>query len=163
MKFLSQFLLLISIIAFTQCASDPVSDWQELSLLEYGTAVSFKAPSSVVVHESNMMGIKDITIKDTVGDYNLQVFISDAQLEEIDETLASLKQDIKETPIFEEVLDSFPQGFIYSTRLDSTTISYDFRYIENMGNDQVQFQMGMGGINSLELVKRTLRGIKAQE
>lgn len=160
MKIFSQITLFLSILFLVQCASDPVSDWEELNLLEYGASVRIKAPSTVKVKSKKLMDMRDIVVKDSTGDYNLQIYVSDARLEGLEESLKEIKSDIKEDPYFGGIVEEFPQGFIYYTQLDTSTTSYDFRYIEKKGNKQILFQMGMAGIQSQESVNQILKGIR---
>ncbi len=160
MKIFSYIFLFMSLALLVQCKSDPVSDWEEINLLEYGATVKIKAPKTVKVKAGKLMDIKDIVLIDSLSDYNLQIYVSDAMLGGIDQSLNSLKSDLKDEPYFGEIIEEFPQGFIFNTHLDSSTTSYDFRYLEKKGDKEIQFQMGIVGIHSLEMVEKVLAGIK---
>lgn len=162
MKLPVNYFLLFTVILCVQCSSNPISEWKSINLLEYGVPIEIKAPENVKVEAGDLMGMKDITVQDS-GKYNLQIFVSDAQLESLDESLSDLKELIKENPTFDKIIDSFPHGFLFRLQVDSTTQSYDFRYLVTRGNKQIQFQMGMGRIYKREDVKRTLKGIKTME
>lgn len=162
MKVFSYFLIAVSALFIISCAGDPVSDWEEINLLEHGAAVKFKAPKTVKVRANNLMGIKDITVKDTAGDYNLQIYISDAKMEGITGALKEAQSDVEEETMFGEIVDTFPNGFIYNTVLDSSTTSYNFRYMEIKGNKQIEFMMGIG-LYDLEFIKQTIRGIENKD
>ncbi len=68
---------------------------------------------------------------------------------------------MKKSPKFLEILKEYDNGFVYSKKLDSTSIDYDFRLVEYLGDKQLIFQSGVMTSFSLEDIEQMVKAIKA--
>ena len=155
------FLLFATLIFFVACQQDKKIPLKELNLLKYGVPITILAPDSSKVNATEIMGIKDITIK-SGKDYAIQIYASDAATTDIQQLVAEQKKEAKDTRYFAKIIREEPEGFIYQTVIDTSNISYDFRYVMVKGDKEFVFQTGLLGSFSKEAVEQMYNAVKAK-
>jgi len=134
--------LLLCLFLLSSC-SEPKANYPDLDLMSYGLPIKIKAPLDAKVKFSDMLLMKDVTVKK--DDYDLQIFGSEVVTLDI----AKIKQEqlnaAKAKSSFSKVIQDDPNGFIFEkVRIDSS-LNYDFRYIKIQGDQQYVFQTGLIG------------------
>lgn len=156
-------ILLFSIIAlvFVACQNEPGDNLKETDLMSYGIPVTIMAPDSVKVKADDLGGglIKDVTIRGE-GNYNVQVFATQAETSDLARVKAGQLADVKSIRFFQKIVREEQAGFIYQTAIDSSNISYGFRYIVLQGDLEIVFQTGLLGTFSQEEVERMYQAVQ---
>lgn len=143
---------------FMACRSDEVS-LKKLDLKAHGLPITIMAPENPEVQEKSYGFMRDITVKKG-EDYFLQIFEFNANtLDAAGEKLRQLAA-VKDTPFFKDIIKEDDYGFIYSTKLDSTALDYDFRYVRILNDKELIFQTGLVGTFSLADVKRMYNAVR---
>ena len=156
-------ILFFSLIAlfFAACQSEPGSGLKETDLLPYGIPVTIMAPDSAEIKADDLGGglIKDVTIRGA-DNYYVQVFATQAETSDMARVKAEQLADVKSIRYFEKVISEEEDGFIYQTAIDSSNISYGFRYIVLQGDLEIIFQTGLLGTFSQEDVEKMYGAVK---
>ncbi|MEM9849306.1 MAG: hypothetical protein AAF847_15585, partial [Bacteroidota bacterium] len=71
--------------------------------------------------------------------------------------------NVKDIPTFSKCVVEEEAGFVYESKIDSTTSFYGFRYIRLQGDQRYLFQSGLIGTFSLEEVNKMYASVKPQE
>ena len=142
------------------CQSEPASNLKPLSLLPHGIPITILAPDSAKIRTMDLLVQKDITVRGEDG-YDLQIFASDATSTDVSKIASELKGEVKNNPYFTKIIDeSDPNGFIYETKLDSTTISYGFQLVRVMGDREYIFQNALVGTFTQDEIKTMYQAVK---
>ena len=153
--------MFIAAFCLLSCSADPSNQWEETNLIEYGVPLKIQAPDSIEVKVGKLGDMQDATIKGP-GGYSLQIFgmnISTTQLS----TLVSEQRDlVQDEAYFKKFEDEWPAGFMYSTQIDSSKVSYDFRHIKVQGDKQYVFQAGIYGSKSKEQIQRLITAVREE-
>ncbi|HHH50478.1 MAG TPA: hypothetical protein ENK52_05830 [Saprospiraceae bacterium] len=152
-------LFLSAIIFLIACQQDKKAQLKELNLLQYGIPITILAPDSSKVIATEIMGIKDITIK-SGSDYAIQLYASDVTTTDVQQLVADQKKLVKDTRYFAKIVREEPDGFIYQTVIDTSTINFDFRYVLVKGDKEYVFQTGLLGSFSEEAVEQMFNAVK---
>ena len=146
---------------FAACQSEPGNGLKETDLLAYGIPVVIMAPDSAAIKADDLGGglIKDVTIRGK-DNYNVQVFATQAQTSDLARVKAEQLADVKSIRYFQKVINEEEDGFIYQTAIDSSNISYGFRYIVLQGDLEITFQTGLLGTFSQEEVERMYQAVQ---
>ena len=145
------YLIIAALILLFACQnSDSKGNMKALDLLQYGIPMTIMAPDSVAVKSGNLSFSKDVTIKGEAPGFDLQIFAYDATTTDIDAVKNEQLEQVKANPYFSKVLQNDPNGFLYEIALDSTNLSYGFKYVRVQGDKEYIFQNGMVGSFSLE-------------
>jgi len=152
------FLASICCLFLLACHEDPQA-LKPLDLHAYGIPMVILAPDSAAVLEKDYKFMRDITIR-MPPEFDLQLFeltttTADAAGEKFHQ-MASVKAD----PYFKEVVQEDDYGFIFSKRLDSLNVDYDFRRIQLFGEKEIIFQTGLAGSFNLEQVRRMYKAVR---
>ncbi len=153
----------LSILFFLgSCQSDPTSHLKKLSLLPYGVSLEIMAPDSAKVRTMDLLVQKDITVRGEDG-YDLQIFASDATSTDAAKIASELKGEVKNNPYFSKIVDeSDANGFIYETKIDSTTISYGFQLVRVKGDKEFIFQNALAGTFSESEIRTMYQAVKGK-
>lgn len=131
-----------------------------LDLTPYGLPMSILAPDSTEVSIKEYPFMRNINIRKDEH-FHIELF----ELESNHNDPVSEKQRqmtaMKKSPKFLEILKEYDNGFVYSKKLDSTSIDYDFRLVEYLGDKQLIFQSGVMTSFSLEDIEQMVKAIKA--
>ena len=146
------------------CQSDPTSNLKPLSLLPHGIPITIMAPDSAKVRTMDLLVQKDITVRGEDG-YDLQIFASDATSTDMAKIASELKGEVKNNPYFTKIVDeSDPNGFIYETKLDSTS---DQLWISVgthvMGDREYIFQNALVGTFSEAEIRTMYQAVKEKK
>ena len=152
------FLLAVPFI-WIACNSDGKEDLQPLDLLKYGVPVTIMAPDSADVKTMDLGIMQDVTIRKG-EDYYVQVFASSATSNSVADMKADQISALKESEFFSQIIEEEENGFIYETKVDSTTLNYGFRHLRIQGDKEFVFQTGLIGIFTLDEVKRMYNAVK---
>jgi len=145
------------------CQSDPTSNLEPLSLLPHGIPITIMAPDSAKVRTMNLLVQKDITVRGEDG-YDLQIFASDATSTDLTKIASELKGEVKNNPYFTKIVDeSDSNGFIYETKLDSTSTSYGFQLVRVMGDREYIFQNALVGTFSEAEIRTMYQAVKEKK
>lgn len=112
---------------------------KEKSLLEYGVPITILAPDSLEVNRSALGFQEDITLKGP-DNFAIQVFVSDAVVNQVDKALAGQEESVRENPFFSSMVEENELGFIFKNQIDSTHSSFGFRHVRIMGGKEYTFQ-----------------------
>ena len=152
-------LLFLATVVLCSCQQEPKVQLNDLNLLQYGIPMTILAPDSSMVNSTEIMGIKDVTIK--AGDeYAIQVYSSDATTTNVQQIVADQKKIVEESRYFAKIVREEPAGFIYQTAVDTATINFDFRYVRVQGDKEFIFQTGLLGNFSEEAVEQMFNAVK---
>lgn len=151
------FLLLL----LAACQSEPGGGLKETDLLPYGIPVAIMAPDSAEISAGELGGglIKDVTIRGA-GNYKVQVFATQAETSDMARVKAGQLADVKSNRYFSRIVREEENGFIYQTAIDSSNISYGFRYIVLQGDLEIVFQTGLLGTFSEEEVEKMYQAVQ---
>lgn len=152
--------ILSGFFLFCTCTTEPVQKWKELDLLSHGIPFSILAPDSanVVVTDFGKI-VKDVTIKKG-KDYSIQIFASDARIADIAKVKEAQVNEVKSNPYYSKIVEDFPNGFIYESKLDSTRINYGFKYVKLQGDKEYLISNGMIGSFTLDQVKQMYTAVE---
>jgi hypothetical protein len=157
MKF-SPLVITVTLLFLMACRRDEVS-LKELDLNTHGLPITILAPENPEVQEKDYGIMRDITVKK--GDnYYLQIFEFDANTQDAAGEKLRQLASVRDTPFFMDVIKEDDHGFIYSTKLDSIGVDYDFRYVRILNDKELIFQTGLVGTFSLEDVKRMYNAVR---
>lgn len=156
-------ILLLSLIAllFAACQSENGGGLKETDLLAYGIPVAIMAPDSADIKAGDLGGglIKDVTVRGA-GNYNVQVFATQAETSDLPRLKAEQLADVKSNRYFSRIVREEEDGFVYQTAIDSNNISYGFRYIVLQGDLEIVFQTGLLGTFSEEEVEKMYAAVQ---
>jgi len=152
------FSFLISIVACQNTSSS--SEMRSLDLLQYGIPMTIQAPDSVAVKSGNLSFSKDVTIKGEEPGFDIQIFAYDATTTDVANVKNEQLEQVKANPYFAKVVETNPNGFIYEMALDSTNLSYGFKYVRVQGDKEYIFQNAMVGSFSLEDTKKMYEAVQ---
>ena len=154
-------LMLAVSIGVVACGDGGSSNLVETDLLEYGIPVKVMAPDSANIKSTKLSIVTDVTIKGKPDDkYNVQIFSSGASTIDTKSIKDEQKEQIQDNPYFSQIISEDENGFVYETKLDSTTTNYGFRYVKVMGDKEIIFQNGMLGIYTLKETQRMYDSVK---
>jgi len=151
------FLLLL----LAACQSEPGGGLKETDLLPYGIPVAIMAPDSAEIKSGELGGglIKDVTVRGA-GNYKVQVFATQAETSDMARVKAGQLADVKSNRYFSRIVREEENGFIYQTAIDSSNISYGFRYIVLQGDLEIVFQTGLLGTFSEEEAEKMYQAVQ---
>lgn len=154
-----RFTSLILILVLVSCSSEPKQQWNNLDLLSYGIPFSVLAPDSAKVNVTDFGKIvKDVTIKKG-DDYSIQIFASDARITDMAQIKNGQLSEVKSNPYFSKIVEDYPNGFIYESKLDSTKTNYGFKYIKLQGDKEYLISNGMIGSFDLKQIENMYQAI----
>jgi len=156
LHFSFRILIVASLLICFACQQDTNPDLKPLNLLEHGIPITIMAPDSAVVNASDMMGLKDVTVKK--DEFAIQIYSSDANTNDVSKALADQKEIVKELSSFSKMIREEPAYFIFETVID-TMKSSDFRYVQIKGDKEFIFQTGYLGTYDLERVEFLLDAV----
>ena len=128
---------------FLSSCSEPKSTYPDLDLMRYGLPIKIKAPLDAEVKMSDMLLMKDVTVKK--DEYDMQIFSSEAMTPDATKIKAEQLKDQKSKSTFSKIIQEDPNGFIFEKFRSDSTLNYDFRYIRIQGDEQYIFQTGLIG------------------
>ncbi len=145
------------------CQTDDAGKWSDTDLLPYGIPITVQAPDSLAVKTKDIgRFMTDVTLQSDEP-YNIQIFASDAETNDIAAIKADQLQEVKNHRYFSRIVREEEPGFIYETRLDSNTVNYGFRYVYLQGDKEYIFQTGLSGLFSLEETERMYEAVKQEK
>lgn len=150
--------LLIGIVACQDTATS--SKMRSLDLLQYGIPMTIMAPDSVAVKSSTLSFSKDVTIKGEEASFDIQIFAYDASTTDVAAVKNEQLEQVKGNPYFSKVLQNDPNGFIYEIALDTTNLTYGFKYVRVQGDKEYIFQNAMVGSFNLEDTKNMYEAVQ---
>jgi len=142
------------------CGMDDAGAWSDTDLLPYGIPITIEAPDSIVVKNSEVGGLMtDVTIKSDEP-FDIQIYASDAETNDIAAIKADQLQDVKGNRYFSRIVREEEPGFVFENRIDSNTVNYGFRYVYLQGDKEYIFQTGLSGLFTLEETERMFEAVK---
>ena len=127
-------------------------------LLKYGIPYTIDAPEQVTITKSQTGRLAAVNIKDGHG-YDVQVYMSDANTN----NLTKIKQDKKDAitahPAFNKIIEEYDQGFIYERKDIEGDLSFDFELIVIQGDKESNFQAGNSKLFTEAEVKIMVKSI----
>lgn len=149
------FILCALVILSCKSPADSLSDFD---LMSEGIPLKIKAPEGAVVKQKDMGIFKDITVR--AGErFYLQITSGQAMNRDMkarkNEELAS----IKELNVFSRVIKEEDRGFIFEKK-KGDDLSYDFRSLKLVGENEYLFQSGLIGKFTLEEVELMYDAVK---
>jgi hypothetical protein len=152
--------LLVSCLILSSCTNDPLSDYKELDLMQYGVPLKIMAPDSADVKKEDWISQQGITIKK--GDYEVQVWSSDASTPDIATLKANKLAEVKSNRLFSKIVQEDSDGFIFENKLDSLTLFYGFYHMIIQGDHEYTFQNGLRGNFTLPQVENMYKAVKPE-
>ena len=143
------------------CSADGhVRGWQPLDLLPYGVAVSVLAPPDAVVKTGNLKSalMSDLTIKGG-SDYSIQLFYGPAITNDIARLKNEHMENVRGNRYFNKIVKEEVAGFIYESVIDSIA-TYGFRFVKLQGDQELNFQTGLGALFTLQDVQLMYEAVK---
>lgn len=142
--------ILLCLFLLSAC-SEPKSNYPDLDLMGHGLPIKIKAPANADVKFSDMLLMKDVTVKK--DEYDLQIFASEVITLDIAKIKAEQLNGQKIKSSFSKIIQDDPNGFIFEKLRSDSTLNYDFRYIKIQGDQQYIFQTGLVGKFSEQQVR----------
>lgn len=152
-------LTLCALLCLTACETDPLEGYEAVDLLAQDVPATVMAPPGAEVKKGDLGSImKDVTVRgDGENDwYNLQVFASRAVSNSVEDVKQSELENVKANPNFDQLIEEFPDGFVYRISIDSL-INHNFRRVKIVGDQEIVFQTGLLGTFSEDEVRRMYR------
>jgi hypothetical protein len=148
-------------VLLTSCQQEAESRLEKTDLLPHGIPVTIMAPDSAEIKAIDMAGglIKDVVIKGGEG-YNVQIIASEAETTDIAKIKADQLANVKSNRYFSRIVEEEENGFIYETAIDSSHVSYGFRYIHVMGDQEIVFQSGLASTFDEEQARTMYKAVK---
>jgi hypothetical protein len=159
-SFVAAFFLFM-VFFLSSCSADShVRGWQPLDLLPYGVAVSVLAPPAAVVKTGNLKSalVSDLTIKGG-SDYSIQLFYGPAITNDIARLKNEHMENVRGNRYFNKIVKEEVAGFIYESVIDSIA-TYGFRFVKLQGDQELNFQTGLGALFTLEDVQLMYEAVK---
>jgi hypothetical protein len=154
----SAFLLALAALTLAACGNDK-NKLQPLNLLSYGVPLTIQAPDSAQVTVTEGPIFKDIVIKDEDSGLGVNIMAMPVTETDAAKLKAAELQDMQLSPYFSKVVEDNPAGFIFETVVDSTNVSYDFRYFQVKGDTEYKIQ-NTPGTYTLAEVQRLLKSVE---
>lgn len=160
MKFRYIFSVVLGIVIVSCGGVD--SDWKSTNLIEHGLPITIMAPDSLEVQRSSIAFQEDITIEGP-NDFGLQVFVSDAYVNNLSEAIKSQKESVQGNAFFHAMISEDDQGFVFENRIDSANQIFGFRHVRLMGGKEYVFQEPLMSTYTEEQAKRLFEAVKKQD
>ena len=157
-----QYLFFISLSCFLliRCNSKVQKDFSGLDLMKYGFPITLKAPENATVSKGRTGRISDISVKSD-PDYNVHIFMSDAETTDISKIRMQQKEDVIGNPYFIKMIEEFDDGFIFEKEsVKGYGKCYDFRYIKIQGNQEFIYQTAIVGEFTEKQVKTMYESVR---
>ena len=122
---------------------EPKSNYPDFDLMSYGLPIKIKAPTDADVKMSDMLLMKDVTVKK--DGYDMQIFASEIMTLDVAKIKEEQLGSVKSKASFSKVIQDDVNGFIYEKFRSDSTLNYDFRHIRVQGDQQYIFQTGLVG------------------
>lgn len=151
MNIRSTFILCISIILLSFSCKSPSNNLAELDLMSEGIPLKIKAPKDAAIKQKDMGIFKDITVK-AADNFYLQITSGSIFNADKKARIAEELKNVKELNVFSRVVKEAGHGFIFEKKIGDK-LSYDFRSIKNVGENEYLFQSGLIGTFTLEEVE----------
>lgn len=151
--------ILILLTGLLYSCSSEAPEWPELDLLSQGMPIVIKAPPDVEIKKMDLIFQRDLSLK-SGDDYYVQIFEADATTFNLGDLKIRAKEEVEASKYFESILEEDDAGFIFKTRLDSSLVDYDFRYVKIQGDKEYTFQTGLIGVFDLEQVRRMYNSVQ---
>ncbi len=152
---------LFMVSSLSNCSADGhVRGWQPLDLLPYGVSVSVLAPPDAEVKVGSLKSalVSDLTIKGG-SDNSIQRFYGPAITNDIAHLKNEHMENVRDNRYFKKIVKEEVAGFIYQSMIDSTA-TYGFRFVKLQGDQELNFQTGLGALFSLEDVQLMYEAVK---
>ena len=153
--------LFLGVFASYACTPDGhVRGWQTLDLTPHNVSTTIMAPPEAEVKPGKLKSalVSDLTIKGG-SDYSIQLFYGPAVTNDIARLKNEHLENVRANRYFRRVVREDAAGFIYESRIDSTA-TYGFRFVKLQGDQELNFQTGMGALFSLEDVQLMYEAVK---
>jgi hypothetical protein len=158
------FWIIAGSLFLTACQGEEKTNLKPLDLLKYGVPITIMAPDSANVKTMDMVVQKDITVKGEEGDgYFVQIYAADASTNDINKLKAEQLAAVKANPYFSKIVKEDAAGFLYETKIDSSTIIHGFRYVKIQGNKEYIFQTGSIGMFTLEDAEMMYQAVQQEK
>ena len=125
------------------------SKYEDYDLMKHGLPIKIKAPAEPEVKVTDMGIAKDVTVKKGEA-YNIQIISSAAMNYNVGELIENHKGEVQSAAYFSEIIQEDENGFLFERKIDENNISYDFRVVKIIGDNEYNFQRGMQGKFSKE-------------
>jgi len=157
-------LVLVFVSLLIACGDSAPGSWKEHNLLRYDLPISVMGPDSVTIEANNLLFDKDITIEGALDkSYGIQIFSSDARSQDVKKVKAEELADTKLHKFFDELIEDNEDGFIYSTRIDSSNIYHAFKYVKIQGDKEYIYQNLSGRQYSIDDVRKMYSAIQPKK
>lgn len=138
MNLIEKSYLAVMVILVIGCSGSG-SGWKDTNLISHGIPITIQAPDSLDVRRSSIAFQEDITLKGSNG-FEVQVFISDAYVNNQADAIRSQRESVQESPYFHSIVSEDENGFVFENRIDSSHLSFGFRHVRLMGGKEYVFQ-----------------------
>ncbi len=132
---------------------------EKLNLAPHGVNLVIMAPDSSEIDVRQYETIKDITIRKGPY-YDIQIFESEASSMDVGALKTEELQALWEEAYFRELTWEDKAGFIFKTKLEDNSPSYDFRHFKIIADREYRFQAGLTGMFILEDIERMYKAVK---
>lgn len=146
-------ILIFIVIGLWACQQDPTANWKETDLLSYGIPVTIIAPDSAEIKSGPLGPYQEVTLRSEEG-YSIQILASRAKTTDIAQLKAEQLAFVKDNPYYQKLIREEESGFIFETAIDSSSVSYGFRFIKVQGDQEYVFREGLAGFFTKDQVER---------
>jgi|GEM_PF-622332 len=113
-----------------------------LDLLSEGLPLKINAPADVEIVATDLGIMKDVTVKNGES-YNIQIIETEANSLDAAVRIDAIKEEIKASEFFAEIIKEEADGFIYKKVIDENYVNFDFRHVKIRGDKQYVIQAGL--------------------
>ena len=132
----------------------------QTDLLKYGMPSTVNIPVTANVTKGSFGSIEEVYIKDSASFFNIQIKAVPAGTADVTVSKAEEMSYVRQDPYFSKLVQEDRDGFIYENNVDSTLISYHFKYCILQGGKTFVFENDQGSSPTLEEAKFMYETVK---
>lgn len=129
------------------------------NLLKYGIPYALDCPENSKITKLSDSSLKGVSIFNE-NDFDLQVFMSTLQNNNIVALVQHLKNSTLQNPFFTKFIEEYDDGAIYQLEYANSDRTYAFFIIKVIGDNELVFTSGNKTEHSESSIKRMIQSIR---
>lgn len=132
----------------------------QTDLLEHGIPLDVNIPANAKITKGSFGSVQEVYIQDSSSFFNIQIKAIPAGTSDVTVSKAEEMTYVRQDPYFSKLVQEDRDGFIYENNVDSTLISYHFKYCVLQGGKTFVFENSQSSSPSLEEAKFMYEAVK---